>query len=238
MAALSCVPVLLALATLANAQGQVTLEWARNPEADVAGYVLYLGTVSGEPAMLVDAGDNATHTFSGLDAGTVYFCRLQAYNTDGLVSEPTPELMFTLESGALDFGGWAAAGGLNGAAALPDAMPHHDGVPNLLKFAFNLNPAQADVRRLAKGTGTAGLPVFALEQNAGQPAFTVEFLRRRASGLVYTPETGTALAGFMPMAGNTTVTAVNTEWDRVVVKMPLEGSPPPRMFGRVAVKMP
>jgi hypothetical protein len=231
--------MLLGCALAASASGQLVVEWDRNPGADTAGYMVYLGTASAVYTTIVDVGDTTSHTFSGLAAGTVYFCRLQAYGADGLVSEATPETMFTLQSsGAPGFSAWAAAGGLTGAEALPGATPHRDGVTNLLKFAFNLNPAGPDVRMLTKGTGTAGLPVFAMQTGGGQAAFTVEFLRRRSGGLVYTPQAGSDLMGFAPMAGTPVVSVINTEWERVVVEMPLASSVPVRMFGRVAVEMP
>lgn len=238
MVAMHSLAIFFSLASIAVAQGQLSLEWDRNLEADVAGYVLYLGTAGGGYTTLVDVGDATSHTFSGLEPGIVYHCRLQAYNADGQAGEATPEVMFTLESGAPAFAAWAAAGGLTGDAALPGAAPHHDGVPNLLKYAFNLNPAGPDVRKLAKGTGTAGLPVFSLKQNGGQRAFTVEYLRRNSGGLAYLPQAASDLHGFLPMTGTTTVTTINADWERVVVEMPLASPAPTRLFGRVAVAMP
>lgn len=228
----------MVLAAVSKAQNQLPLTWNANPEAEVSGYVVYLGTTSGIYPTIIDVGEVTSHTFSGLTGGTIYYCRIQAYNSSGLASEISPEVALTLESAAVLFGGWASAGGLNGPSALPGATPFHDGVPNLLKFAFNLNPAGPDVRTLAKGSGTAGLPLFVLDRSGAQNRFTVEYLRRRNSGLTYVPKTSTDFGVFSPMTGTTTVTGINADWERVVVQMPLTGVGGPRLFGRVEVILP
>ncbi len=80
----------------------------------------------------------------------------------------------------LDLSSWAASFGLSGDDALPAGNPSKDGVNNLLKYAFNLNPTQSDRRSLVPGTGTAGLPVIT-SADAGTLRF--EFIRRKNSGL-------------------------------------------------------
>lgn len=51
----------------------------------------------------------------------------------------------------------SALAGLTGNDALPNAIPFHEVVPNLLKYAFGLNLGGPDARRMAPG-GTVGLP--------------------------------------------------------------------------------
>lgn len=227
-----------ALASSAGAQNSTSLAWEANPEPDIAGYVIYLGTssgtVSGVYPTIQDVGNSNGHLLSGLSSGTVYYCAVQAYNTAGQVSGLSQEVSFTLEVPVGSFDSWATAGGLNGAAAAASAMPFHDGVPNLLKFAFNMNPGAADVRTLVKGSGLVGLPAFTL--NGGQ--FTVEFLRRKNSGLIYNPKFSTNLGIYQPMTETPTVTGIDATWERVVVRKNVNTATTPRLFGAVEVTMP
>ena len=136
------------------------------------------------------------------------------------------------------FGTWAAAGGLSGSAALLGATPFYDGVSNLLKYAFNLDANRADVRRLTKGTGTAGLPVFEVEVVGDQKWFRAEFIRRLGSGLVYVPKVSSNLVSYGVMTGESTVTRINDSWERVVLRQSVNTTQTPKLFGRVDVTMP
>jgi hypothetical protein len=136
---------------------------------------------------------------------------------------------------AVMFQAWAAAHGLTGTQAATGAIPHHDGVPNLLKYAFNMNGAGPD-RRLAIG-GSAGLPVFRVEGGTNSRMFVVEYLRRKGSGLVYQPKVSSDLANFSPMTGSTSFAPVIDGWERVTVRMPVPAAAG-RLFARVDVIMP
>ncbi|MDP3850780.1 MAG: fibronectin type III domain-containing protein [Luteolibacter sp.] len=227
-----------ALVTCAAAQNSVTVAWNANTEPDIAGYVVYLGTTSSVYPTILDVGKVTSRILPGLSPGTVYFCAVQAYNSSGLVSALSNEISFTLLASTVAFNSWASAGGLAGGDAAPSATPFHDGVQNLLKFAFNMNPAGPDARTLVKGTGAAGLPAFTLDQSGPQPLFTVEFLRRIGSGLVYTPKNSTNFSTYETMSGTTNVTNINANWERVIVKKTVSTSTTPRLFGRVEVTMP
>jgi len=74
----------------------VTLQWDRNTEPDIAGYKVYYGTASrvyGVPIVL--AGNVTTYTVTGLTSGTYYFA-VTAYNTAGLESGFSNEVFTTL----------------------------------------------------------------------------------------------------------------------------------------------
>ena len=135
---------------------------------------------------------------------------------------------------------WAASEGLTGPGAQPMATPFQDGVPNLLKYAFNLEGDHMDVRTLTPGTGTAGLPVFRLIGSGAQAVLRAEYLRRAGSGMTYTPKISTTLASgsFVPMGGTVTVTPVSIAWERVVVEVPRNPATTPRTFGIVEVTLP
>ncbi|MCX6875879.1 MAG: hypothetical protein NTW21_19020 [Verrucomicrobia bacterium] len=131
------------------------------------------------------------------------------------------------------FEAWATAAGLPPEQAGPEQTPQNDGVSNLMKFACNLDPTKPDVRRLNLGAGDlAGLP-------DGAPAggvLRLEFLRRKAStnpGITYTPQFGASPGTWDDFTGvPTTVTSIDSTWERVVVDDPVGGA---TRFGRVMV---
>lgn len=135
------------------------------------------------------------------------------------------------------FDGWAQTAGLAGVDALPSASPMGDGVNNLQKYAFNLDPDRSDRHQLPAEGGVSGLPGVSLLEESDPPEFELRFVRRRDSGLVYTPQISTDLVRFVPMAGVWTVEAIDSDWERVRVRKPLEDGST-RLFGRVLVTLP
>jgi hypothetical protein len=133
-----------------------------------------------------------------------------------------------------DLATWAAGYGLTGADVSATATPASDGINNLLKYAFNLNPIQSDVRVLTAGTGNAGLPLITWGEGG---ALRFEFLRRKGAGLTYTPQlSGSVAAGtWQPAAAIPTITNVDAEWERVVVVEPLPAEMKTRVFARLLV---
>jgi hypothetical protein len=127
---------------------------------------------------------------------------------------------------------------LGGADALTWATPHGDGVVNLLKYAFNLDGAASDVRLLTPGTGSAGLPAISRTGSGPTSKLVVEFLRRRNSGLIYTPQRSATLAAFTPLTATPSVSIIDGTWERVVVEEPLGITPPEKLFALVKVELP
>lgn len=115
--------------------------------------------------------------------------------------------------------------------------PDEDGVDNLLEYAFGMDPAAADGGHLEAG-GSSGLPRVEVTEEGEQPLLTVEFVRKRNSGLTYIPEYSATLDGFEPLGGTETVTPINAEWERVTVIEPEPVEPPKRAFVRVRVVSP
>lgn len=178
-------------------------------------------------------------TFSAPSTGS-YQATLEVPSNDA--DESPFEVAFsasTMASADL-YATWAASEGLAGPNAQTSAIPFKDGVPNLLKYAFNLEGDHADVRTLTPGTGTAGLPVFRLIGSGAQAVLRAEYLRRVASGMTYTPKVSTTLdpGSFAPMGGTITVTPIGVAWERVVVDEPRNPATTPRAFGVVEVTPP
>ena len=73
---------------------QVTLAWDANPEPDIAGYRMHFGTVAGTYPNMVDVG-NLVESPLQLPAGGTYYAVVTAYNTAGLESLPSNEVVFS-----------------------------------------------------------------------------------------------------------------------------------------------
>ena len=128
------------------------------------------------------------------------------------------------------------------ASGLPDpsptAVPHHDGVSNLLKYAFNLNPAVPDTRTLGPGSETAGLPSLTVAPDAQSSAFLFQYLRRKARGIVYLPLCSTQLApaSFVPLPDPVKIDSLNEDWECVTHRVPID--PAGSCFFKVHIIMP
>jgi hypothetical protein len=164
-----------------------------------------------------------------------YAIRIRTTDSGGLFFEKP--FTITITAGEIVFIDWAANAGLIGADALPTATPFNDGVENLLKYAFNMNAAGPDVSVLTTG-GTAGLPQIALDTSGAQPVLKVAFLRRKGSGLIYTPQRSDTLGSFVPMTETQTVTSIDAQWERVTVQEPAPPATAPSAFVRVQVSLP
>lgn len=122
----------------------------------------------------------------------------------------------------------------------PLSTPFSDGVPSLLKYAFNMAAGGADVRVLAGGTGTGGLPLINREPSGPANVFRFEYLRRPGSGLVYTAQKSNSLApnSWIPLTDTPDVMVMPNGWERVIYEEPLDSLLEATCFGRVRVTMP
>ena len=109
----------------------------------------------------------------------------------------------------------------------------------MLKYAFHMNLAGPDSATMNAGGG-GGLPSFSLDDSGEETALRVEFVRRKDSGLVYTPKRSTTLdpESFVAMTGGVTVTDIDDEFERVVVREPCDPAVVPKCFGYVEVEFP
>ena len=73
----------------------VTLAWDASADPAVSGYRLYQGLVSRNYSIVYDAGNTNNVVVPGLLAGTIYFFAVTAYDTNGLESDFSTELVYT-----------------------------------------------------------------------------------------------------------------------------------------------
>ena len=78
-----------------HAQESVNITWNTDPNPEIAGYTVYLGTQSGHYSVINDIGNSTKATLSPLIPSTTYYCAVQVYNTLGVSSALSPELVFT-----------------------------------------------------------------------------------------------------------------------------------------------
>ncbi|WP_193214735.1 hypothetical protein [Luteolibacter marinus] len=174
--------------------------------------------------------------FSSPEAGD-FGADLEIHSNDVDESPFHLVLAASSRSAASLYATWASEAGLEPGEDGLDDIPHADGVANLLKYASNLEGASADRRMLGVDLG---LPVFSVAGAGAQRVLRVEFLRRKGSGLMYTPMVSDDLTpgSFMPMSGTETVTDLDAQWERIRVDQPRDPAIHPTGFGIVEVGMP
>ncbi len=87
----------MAIATLtsqAQAAATAKVSWDANTEADLAGYKIYWGTVPGNYTNSISVGKVTTLTLSNLVAGVTYYIAATAYNSSGLESDFSNEIVW------------------------------------------------------------------------------------------------------------------------------------------------
>jgi hypothetical protein len=75
---------------------EVNLQWDPNSETNIAGYRIHYGTASGNYIHHQDVGKQSTCTVTELIPGTTYYFAATAYNTSGLESDYSNEVMYTV----------------------------------------------------------------------------------------------------------------------------------------------
>ena len=74
--------------------GSVRLAWDANTETDLAGYIMYYGVASRTYTNAIDVGNVTTGAISNLVDGTMYYFAVTAYNTSGLESDFSNEVIY------------------------------------------------------------------------------------------------------------------------------------------------
>lgn len=121
----------------------------------------------------------------------------------------------------------------------PMADFDQDAIPNLLEYAFHLDPIFHERKILDAATGIRGLPLVRKEVISDEERLTIEFLRRKnanGAALTYVHEFSTDLNDWNTM-GAVEVSSLNDRWERVKVIDAVTRAQSPRRFGRVRVLM-
>jgi len=126
---------------------------------------------------------------------------------------------------------------LTGAETLPSTSPQNDSVPNLLKYAFNMDFNVPDSGILSP-EGTAGLPSGNLLPDSETPTWRFSYLERRGSGLQYQAQWSESLDpnSFTDLTGTETRQTIDDQWERVSIDVTIEANT--KRFGRVSVSFP
>jgi len=80
-------------ASAASQASKVTLTWDANNDPNLAGYIIYYGTSSGQYTQKINVGKVTTATVTGPQVGSYYFFAVAAYNLTKLESAFSNEVM-------------------------------------------------------------------------------------------------------------------------------------------------
>ena len=149
------------------------------------------------------------------------------------------------------YGTWAAANGLFGADADPNADLENggtgDGLNNLLEFAFGTDPNVADNFALTVTDGTTFTPgTVNIDVSFSPLKISLQYVRRKdfaTAGLTYTPEFTNSVGGFIPDPADPAAVVISDDGgDYEVVEVPFllfdaGGQKAQSMLGRVEVSL-
>jgi hypothetical protein len=143
----------LAFATLSA--GSVALAWDANPEPDIATYVLYYGTVSGDYSDRLEVGTGTNATLQNLAPGTTYYCAVSARNSRGVESSLSNEVSFATDHvSTVEWLGLADRASFNGGTSIPLRAAASPDVARLEYYTGNAKIGEAP----ASGTALSWQP--------------------------------------------------------------------------------
>ena len=137
-----------------------------------------------------------------------------------------------------DVASGAGSSGLVGAGAVPEATPMGDEIPNLLKYAFNLEPDEVvagPARTLVPGSGKSGLPFVTIAGNGPSAKVRIEFVRRKGTELAYQAQFSGDLNEWRNATAVPLVSSIDATWERVILEDEATAGSTGRRFGRVVV---
>ncbi|HPX49375.1 MAG TPA: fibronectin type III domain-containing protein [Deltaproteobacteria bacterium] len=93
--------IIISFLILSPAMGfaaSVVVSWNANTESDLAGYIVYYGTRSGNYTASVDTGNVTRYQFNNVQTGVTYYVAVSAYDTSGNESELSDEASIYVSS--------------------------------------------------------------------------------------------------------------------------------------------
>lgn len=93
---LLCGLVLIPTGSIEAATNSATLQWAPNPESDLAGYRVYHGINPGEYGGSLSVGNTTSYQFVNLEGNKTHYFTVTAYDTSGNESSPASEVAKTI----------------------------------------------------------------------------------------------------------------------------------------------
>jgi hypothetical protein len=210
--------IVLGFAVSARGQSSVTLAWDPSPDSTIAGYRLYEGVASQTYSNVIDVGNATTVTVSNLVSGVTYFFAVTAYDTNGLESDYSGEVSYTVPLSTNDTPTISLTSPANGAVFTAPAtinlaadvtsnghtisqVEFYNGATLLstaaaAPYTFSWNNASAGTYSLSAkivydSGGTVGSAAANVTVAAGKPV----------SGLTFTADSGTISAPFVATHG-------------------------------------
>ena len=255
---------------LSEADRSLALPWIKVTLEEVAyqgegggSFALWQEDSSGNPTVWFSTGDNThpdtylfaagghQHLFWGFGSPGIYQIRLRAsaYLDPGQTNPTDPSNIFTVTFAVGNFARWQTENFERSrlddpSFSGPDADPDHDGMKNIVEFAFGFDPNNGSSQPVGNGLG---LPKLSVVGEGGVFCESLAYPRRRAGGqispLIYQPQFASDLPGDWQDAGIDTTTqdfpvgmeALNAEWEMATSRRAVGTVPPARGFARVAV---
>ncbi len=116
-------PMVAHRASAEEAAATLTLAWNPNPEPDVAGYIVYVGTESGNYSRTFDVGKVTTFTYTQGTSGQRYYFSVAAYAPGSLQGPRSSEVSGVAGEGGSSGGGSGGGSTSGGSAPAPVVTP-------------------------------------------------------------------------------------------------------------------
>lgn len=191
-------------------------------------------TPSALAASVLAPGDNTTFTVSFEPSGEGALSATLQIGSNDSDENPFDVSLTGVSVPVTTLDSWASDFGLSGNSLLPGADDDGDGVSLIEEYAYNLDPTVSDSQLLTPGSGTSGLPSIRLVGGRLQ----VEFLRRLQDAGMTTSAlfSGTLPDRFQISSETESVTAINSDFERVVVTDSETTSSAVRRFAKVVIE--